>query len=978
MKSNLCLVGLICLILLINDGFCLTSGSTDGPPRIVYSPAELCTIGANYSKSNRPIQLNLYYIPKDIKRRKRGRASGVRKRLHSQKNKPYLPSLIIGNVQSINNKTDELAANVSYFQEYRNVSIMSFTETWLGDLDRDDHVDIQGFKLIRGDRILENTNKTKGGGLCVYVNEQWCHPNNVILKRHSCTPNLEILTVSLRPYYLPREFSHVIHSTIYIPDKSVVKPAEKELFSAIQDLERNSPNALFIIDGDFNHGSLKNCTSQYYQHVTCTTRGNATLDYCYSNVKDAYVCKQEPKLGKSDHNLVLLSPKYRPLVQRQQPRTMAIKQWSDEAVQELQASLECTDWDVFMDANPELNEFTETVSCYINFCVESIIPIKVVKVYPNNKPWITKRVKDVINQKKQAFGQGDKTKLKEVQKKLKQTIKIEKQAYRSKLEQKFTENNMKQVWDGLKLISGYSKSSTSKSFLPETTVEYANDLNVFYNRFDKNDFRNEINSLHTTLKNMLMIDDGPILQVSNDDVCCEFKKLNTTKSAGPDNITPRILKLCAEQLAEIFTFIFNWSFRTQVVPGIWKRSCIIPIAKKSVISCMNDLRPVALTSIPMKVCERLFKNALFDYIQDYIDPLQFAYRSKRSCTDAILFMLENMYLHCDGARFGNSVRTMFFDFSSAFNTIQPHLLIQKLLDHRGVPCSFMTWILDYLTNRSQYVRFTCNGTISNMITSNTGAPQGTVLAPFLFTIYTSDFKSTDPSCPIIKFADDSAMIALITDDDDTVFHQQLDRFVNYCDANYLELNVSKTKEMIIDFRNSSSIPNSVNLKGSSVERVTSYKYLGIMIDDKLNWHMHIDSMVKKLNSRMYCFRKLKFFHVNSHILGLFYDSVVKSIWGYCLLCWGGNVSQRDRERVERVIKEAGNIIGSPREKFETVYTDLVMKKLTDVMEDPNHPLHHRLSQHIIPRSGRMRLPPAKTKRYLLSFVALCPTSNQFA
>ena len=127
---------------------------------------------------------------------------------------------------------------------------------WLQGLD--------GFKLIRGDRILEDAGKKSGGGVCVYVNEQWCHPNNAVLKRHAGSPNLEILTVSLRPYYLPREFSHVIHSTIYIPDRKVAKHGEDELFSAIQDVERQSPDALHIIDGDFNHGFLKRCNSRYY------------------------------------------------------------------------------------------------------------------------------------------------------------------------------------------------------------------------------------------------------------------------------------------------------------------------------------------------------------------------------------------------------------------------------------------------------------------------------------------------------------------------------------------------------------------------------------------------------------------------------------------------------------------------------------------------------------------------------------------
>ena len=180
---------------------------------------------------------------------------------------------------------------------------------------------------------------------------------------------------------------------------------------------------------------------------------------------------------------------------------------------------------------------------------------------------------------------------------------------------------------------------------------------------------------------------------------------------------------------------------------------------------MNDFRPVALISIiPMKVCDRLFKPWLRGYVEDYVDLLQFGYRSSRSCTDAILYILEKTYYHTDRAKFGNSVRIMFYDFSSAFNTIQQHLLIQKLLAHNNVPISILAWILNYLTDRSQYVRITSSGTLSQRLQSNTGAPQDTVLAPFLFTLYTSDCKSCEPSCPLIKFADDTAMIGLITDD----------------------------------------------------------------------------------------------------------------------------------------------------------------------------------------------------------------------
>ena len=93
---------------------------------------------------------------------------------------------------------------------------------------------------------------------------------------------------------------------------------------------------------------------------------------------------------------------------------------------------------------------------------------------------------------------------------------------------------------------------------------------------------------------------------------------------------------------------------------------------------------------------------------------------------------------------------MFFDFSSAFNTIQPHLLVQKL------PSSVISWIFDYLTSTLQHVRL--NGLLSSAISTNTGALQGTVLAPFLFALYTADCRSTDESCPLVKFADDMELV----------------------------------------------------------------------------------------------------------------------------------------------------------------------------------------------------------------------------
>ena len=118
----------------------------------------------------------------------------------------------------------------------------------------------------------------------------------------------------------------------------------------------------------------------------------------------------------------------------------------------------------------------------------------------------------------------------------------------------------------------------------------------------------------------------------------------------------------------------------------------MPIPKRPVISSMNDLRPVALTSAVMKVCQRVVLCKLEKLVKDYLDPLLFAYRKNRSTDDAVSYSLENIYSHLENTR--STVRLMFFDFSSAFNTIQTHLLVQKLLNMK-LPSSVISWIFDF-------------------------------------------------------------------------------------------------------------------------------------------------------------------------------------------------------------------------------------------------------------------------------------------
>ncbi|KAI3365423.1 hypothetical protein L3Q82_010502 [Scortum barcoo] len=162
--------------------------------------------------------------------------------------------------------------------------------------------------------------------------------------------------------------------------------------------------------------------------------------------------------------------------------------------------------------------------------------------------------------------------------------------------------------------------------------------------------------------------------------------------------------------------------------------------------------------------------------------------------DAILYLLHRAHSHLDKG--SGTVRILFLDFSSAFNTIQPTLLRDKL-SRMGVDPQLMDWISDYLTGRPQYVGL--KDITSDTVVSSTGAPQGTVLAPLLFTLYTSDFCYNSELCHIQKYADDTAIVGCIRDDREEEYRKLVGDFAAWCHTNHLQLNTSKTKELVIDF-----------------------------------------------------------------------------------------------------------------------------------------------------------------------------------
>ncbi len=342
-------------------------------------------------------------------------------------------------------------------------------------------------------------------------------------------------------------------------------------------------------------------------------------------------------------------------------------------------------------SNDDIEAYSDSVTCFIRNCIEDVVPTKKICIYPNQKLCINSDVRSALSARTSSFKSGNTDDRKQANYNLRRSIKAAKQQYRNKVEEHFNNNNPRSMWQGINNITGVKGN---KPATENIAASLPDELNTFYARFEAD------NTAHTESvpAPAAAAEEVSPLSLSVADVTRSFKQVNVRKAVGPDGIPGRVLKACAFQLAGVFTDIFNLSLSLSVVPSCFKKSTIVPIPKKNKITCLNYWRPVALTPIFSKCFEKLVGEHICSVLPASLDPLQFAYRSNRSTDDAIAFTLHTALSHLENKK--TYVRMLFMDYSSAFNTIVPATLVAKL-QTLGLNRSLCSWILDFLTGRSQ-------------------------------------------------------------------------------------------------------------------------------------------------------------------------------------------------------------------------------------------------------------------------------------
>ncbi|XP_077981372.1 uncharacterized protein LOC144436447 [Glandiceps talaboti] len=868
------------------------------------------------------------------------------------------------NVRSLRNKIDELHVNTKYLTEYRDSCLLCFSETWLTDNISNNALQVDGFYgPFRTDRDHDVTGKAIGGGVCIYVNAKWC--KEIQVRESICTKDIELLCMSFRPYYLPREFGLIFAVVVYIPPSADTASAAAIIRKVVDRQETLSPDSPKLVLGDFNSCSLSNQLPNYHQYVTCYTRKAKTLDLCYSNIINAYKAIRKSPLSTGDHNAVHLIPTYRQKLKQNKPQTRSVQIWSQQSIEDLQGCLASTDWSVLTENN-SLERSTDIITDYLKFCEDMLVEKRIIKTYANNKLWVTSNLKHLLKEKAIAFAEGRVSDGKCLQRKLKQEIRDCKDRYKMKIESQFQSGDLRKAWNGLAVLSGKQEKTNRKTEVVEAKT-FANELNDFYCRFDTHNFQQQQENARNIVTSKLEQSDMP--QISEMEVSLKLKCINPRKAQGPDNISGRFLRHCHLEVASIFTTLFNWSISTHTIPSLWKTSAISPVPKHNNPTKLNDYRPIALTSIVMKCLESIVLTRITDQVKNLTDPLQFAYRANRSVEDAVIALLHQALSHLEQPK--SFVRILFVDFSSAFNTIQPHLMVNKL-NAMNVNPNIILWVLDFLTNRRQYVRVNAIGmnnrnpsaTVSSMRSTSTGAPQGSVISPVLFTLYTNDLKSTSEKGQMVKYADDTAFGDY--SNDEKHFENQVHHLKQWCEDNYLELNTKKTKEMVIDFSRSRREVKALEINSEVVERVSIYRYLGTLIDDKLTFQQNTDAVYKKCQQRMYLLRKLRSLNIRPDILKAFYSSHIESVVTFSFLSWFGGLTVSNVNKLQTVVNTCTKICGTECKSMKSLYGKRALVKATKITNDPSHALVQYFE--MLPLGRRYRILSLRTRRARLSYV----------
>ena len=440
--------------------------------------------------------------------------------------------------------------------------------------------------------------------------------------------------------------------------------------------------------------------------------------------------------------------------------------------------------------------------------------------------------------------------------------------------------------------------------------------------------RDYLNSIPLSSRSIFL---APVTTIEIDRI---ITKMVPKTSSGIDEINNKLLKEIKPILLVPLEQIFNLSLERGVFPKKMKTAKVVPLHKGKSKEYANNYRPISLLLTVSKVLEKVVYSRVYEFLSNtgqlYVS--QYGFRKKHACEHAVGELVSAIV---KGFEEGKHTAGVFLDLSKAFDTLNHASLLLKL-ERYGLRGPCLRWFESYLTNRQMLVSCRTNDS-SDVSTSRThkvefGAPQGSCLGPLLFLIYCNDLQLHLLYLNCIQFADDTTLYVTHMNLNyiNFVLNHDLEILQDWFRANKLTLNVGKS--VCILFNKNADLDRGLQIKinDEPIPQVEFTRFLGMWIDQSLNWREHASRLVLKLTRNTHLLRMGK--HILSpHAQKILYHAQISSNILYGLSIWGSMASQCDLNKIQTIQSRCVSLINCHKTTIQN-YKDAKILKINTQTE----------------------------------------------
>ena len=799
---------------------------------------------------------------------------------------------------------------------------MGISETHLDSSVPDNFLQIDGLQLIRRDRT-----KCKGGGVALYYAKHL----RAVHRKDLLVRDIEAIWIQVKFPTHTTLFSVVYRSELETPNffdnyHGVIEKAwlKTDSIFVLGDLNccmleaQNNPGSTLITSKTknllrlFEDFNLQNVIAEPTR-ITYTTK--SPIDLIVTTKVDVVRCTGVMPLGISDHCLVYATLKLGS--KRPPPKIIRTRNFKNFNAANFKADIEKIPFHILEIFHHKDDALWGWEQLFKDIC-NAHAPFKDVKVRSMSAPWINNTIRHKMNRRFKLFKEANRTKDPSkwaAYKKLRNEITAD--ICRAKAKHfKGLLADVKTTAEYWNLLSKANNPKLRKVIGPlkredgslaVDDKEKSNLVNNFFSNIGEKlagSFQPQyLSDLATSTK---IVPSVNTIALSPLAIERKLANLKTNKATGPDDISPKIFKEAGDALLTPLMFLYNMSLKDGYVFSQWKTARVNPVFKKDDETEIGNYRPLSLLSVPSKILETIVADSIIHHAfieNKLITDKQWAYRRGYSTELLLVHMTEIWRSAIDSNKV---VGIVLVDFQKAFDCVSHNVLLRKLENYFGINGVLLDWLRSYLDNRKQYT--VLNGIASDLNTVKSGIPQGSVLGPTLFSLYTSDLPEAITTATTYMYADDTTLYC-IGDSIDAVIselNKALEELLYWCKTNSLVPHPKKCEAMILHRGRFTGPLKELALAQHTIKWVTYSRLLGVLIDDQLNWSKHVSVVKKGFVDKLNLLKRSRFLPKNM-LLDLYFRVIMPSIV-YGISVWGGLTNKEGFKALEALHCRAARII----------------------------------------------------------------------